>query len=100
MRSSTAHPDHPLAEETLNNLATHYVLASDDEQAATTLDELYARFPAGPHANRAAWRAGWWKYKAGEYARPRASSNRPRRRFHMMTTGRRGSTGPRGPTSD
>jgi soluble lytic murein transglycosylase len=62
-----AHPDHPLAEETLNNLATHYVLASDDEQAATTLGELYARFPAGPHANRAAWRAGWWKYKAGEY---------------------------------
>jgi soluble lytic murein transglycosylase len=62
-----AHPDHPLAEETLNNLATHYVLASDDEQAAVTLGELYSRFPTGPHANRAAWRTGWWKYKAGEY---------------------------------
>ncbi len=62
-----AYPADPMAEETLNNLATHYVLANDDEQAAAMLDELYSRFPTGPHANRAAWRSGWWKYKAAEY---------------------------------
>ena len=42
-----AHPGSVLAEEALNNLATHYVLVGDDEQAAQVLAELYARFPDG-----------------------------------------------------
>jgi len=63
-----AHPTDPLAEEALNDLATHYVLSDDDGKAAAVLAELYARFPAGPHADRAAWRAGWWAYKSGDNA--------------------------------
>ena len=63
-----AYPTHPLAEETLSELATHYVLANDDGKAAEVLTELYDRFPSGVHADRAAWRAGWWDYKSGAYA--------------------------------
>jgi soluble lytic murein transglycosylase len=63
-----AHPTDPLAEETLNDLATYYVHSDDDATAASVLSELYTRFPSGPHADRAAWRSGWWAYKAGNYA--------------------------------
>jgi soluble lytic murein transglycosylase len=62
-----AHPSHALAEEALNNLATHYVLLNEDEKAAAVFEELYTRFPIGLHANRAAWRAGWADYKAARY---------------------------------
>jgi soluble lytic murein transglycosylase len=60
-------PDSSWAEEALNNLATHYILADDDEQADATFRELYAKFPQGAHAERAAWKAGWWAYKHGRY---------------------------------
>jgi soluble lytic murein transglycosylase len=63
-----AHPADPLAEDALNDLGTHYVLTGDDAKAAGVLSELYARFPTGAHADRAAWRAGWWAYKTGDYA--------------------------------
>lgn len=56
------------AEETLNNLARHYVLLNDDAQAAAFYAELYEKFPKGAQAERAAWRAGWWQYKLGNYA--------------------------------
>lgn len=62
-----AHPAHALAEETLNSLGTHFILTDDDEKAAAVLGELYSRFPQGSHADRAAWRAGWWAYKTGDY---------------------------------
>jgi soluble lytic murein transglycosylase len=61
-------PDSSWAEEALNNLGTYYILQNDDETAAKTFDELYAKFPTGPRAERAAWKAGWWSYKNGEYA--------------------------------
>ena len=56
------------AEEALNNLATHYVVQNDDEQADTTLREMYGRFPTGQYAERAAWQIGWRAYKSGRYA--------------------------------
>jgi soluble lytic murein transglycosylase len=62
-----AHPTDVLAEEALNNLGTHYVLIGDDEKAAQVLAELYGRFPTGAHANRAAWRTGWFDYKTGKF---------------------------------
>ena len=61
-------PDSSWAEEALNNLGTHYILANDDEAAAETFRELYARFPTGTHAERAAWKYGWWSYKTGNHA--------------------------------
>ncbi len=57
-----AYPGNSWAEETLNDLATHFIIADQDEQADAVFRELYATFPKGPHAERAAWRAGWWAY--------------------------------------
>jgi soluble lytic murein transglycosylase len=57
-----AYPESSWAEEALNNLATHYILIDDDEQADAVFREMYAKFPKGSHAERAAWRAGWWAY--------------------------------------
>jgi soluble lytic murein transglycosylase len=61
----TAIPDSSWTEEALNNLATHFILVDEDELAAAVFRELYAKFPKGPHAERAAWRAGWWAYSHG-----------------------------------
>jgi soluble lytic murein transglycosylase len=61
-------PESPWAEETLNNLATHYILASDPARAAEVFGEQYAKFPTGARAERAAWRRGWWDYKEANYA--------------------------------
>ena len=56
------------AEETLNNLASHFIVNNDDEQADQVFRTLYARFPKGRYAERAAWKIGWWAYKHGRYA--------------------------------
>jgi peptidoglycan lytic transglycosylase len=61
-------PDSSWSEEALNNLGTYYILKNDDAAAAQAFAELYRRFPGGPRAERAAWKAGWWSYKNGEYA--------------------------------
>lgn len=55
------------AEEALNNLATHFILTDDDDAAETIFNEMLTRFPAGRNAARAAWRSGWWAYRAGHY---------------------------------
>jgi soluble lytic murein transglycosylase len=51
----------------LNDLATYYILANEDQNAATVFDEMYRRFPRGTYADRAAWKAGWWAYRAGDH---------------------------------
>jgi len=61
-------PDSSWSEEALNNLGTYYILSNEDELAARAFSELYERFPGGSRAERAAWKAGWWSYKNGEYA--------------------------------
>ena len=61
-------PESSWAEETLNNLGTHYIVTNDDEAAAATFREQYAKFPRGLHAERAAWKCGWWTYTTGDYA--------------------------------
>ena len=58
-----AFPDDSWAEEALNNLATHYILADDDERADATFREILERFPQGRHAQRAAWKVGWTAYR-------------------------------------
>ena len=60
--------DPTFAERALNDLAAFHTLANDDEQAAAAFAELYRRFPSGAFAERAAWKSGWWAYKAGEFA--------------------------------
>ena len=56
------------AEDALNDLATQYIRQDEDEKADETLRELYARFPTGRYAERAAWKIGWWAYRNGNYA--------------------------------
>ncbi len=61
------YPTSPLAEAALNDLATHYILANDDGRAAVVFTEMYAKYPGGAFADRAAWRAGWWAYRQGNH---------------------------------
>jgi len=61
-------PDSTWAAETLNNLATHYVIVDDDPAADGVFRELFRRFPESRYAERAAWKIGWWAYKNGQFA--------------------------------
>lgn len=56
------------AESALNDLGTHYILTDDDDKAAAVFTEQYDRFPAGPFAGRAAWKAGWQAFATGKYS--------------------------------
>jgi soluble lytic murein transglycosylase len=60
-------PTQSWAEEALNNLATHYILQSDDAKADEAFRELYEKFPTGHYAERAAWKIGWFAYRNGRY---------------------------------
>ncbi|MBE3073096.1 MAG: transglycosylase SLT domain-containing protein, partial [Acidobacteria bacterium] len=60
-------PDSGWAEEALNALASHFVVIEEDERADATFREILAKYPNGRHAERAAWKAGWWAYKHGRY---------------------------------
>jgi soluble lytic murein transglycosylase len=61
-------PADPLAETTLFDMSQYFTRADDDARAAAVAADAYHRFPMGAHADRMAWRAGWWAYKQGEYA--------------------------------
>jgi soluble lytic murein transglycosylase len=61
-------PDSEWAAETLNNLASHYILDDDDAQADRVFRELRQRFPTHRHGERAAWRIGWFAYRDGRFA--------------------------------
>ena len=61
-------PDSSWAEEALNNLGTYHILRNEDAEAARAFAEVYEKFPSGSRAERAAWKAGWWSYKNGDYA--------------------------------
>ena len=82
-RLVTGFPSQSWAEEALNNLATYYILQSDDDTADETFRELYEKFPTGRYAERAAWKIGWSSYRKGRYADTtrvfeRAASDFPR----------------------
>ena len=61
-------PDSTWSDEALNNLGTYYILANQDDLAAQAFRESYEKFPTGQHAERVAWKYGWWAYKTGNYA--------------------------------
>jgi len=67
------HPDSSWAEETLNNLASHYVTVEDDEEADRVFRELARRFPRGRYGDRAAWKIGWQAYKQDQFAEAAAT---------------------------
>jgi soluble lytic murein transglycosylase len=59
--------DSVFIERALNELGTYYILQDEDEKAADLFADYYKRYPQGVFADRAAWRAGWWAYKHGEF---------------------------------
>jgi soluble lytic murein transglycosylase len=61
-------PNESWAEEALNNLATHQIVENDDAAADATFREMFAKYPGGHYAERAAWKIGWWAYKNAQYA--------------------------------
>jgi len=67
-RLANEFPTQTWAEEALNNLATQYIVQSDDEHADEVFREMHEKFPMGHYAERAAWKIGWWAYKNGRYA--------------------------------
>jgi len=62
------YPNSPFAEEVLNNLASAYIIDDQDEDADTVFREILNRYPAGRFAERAAWKAGWWAYRQGQFS--------------------------------
>lgn len=60
-------PQESWAEETLNNLATHYILVDEDERAMEVFAEILRAYPLSAHAPRAAWRTGWWAYRKRQF---------------------------------
>ena len=63
-----AHPESPWAEDALNSLASHHIQGDDDAAADVVFRELYRRYPRSRHAERAAWKIGWWAYRQGAFA--------------------------------
>jgi soluble lytic murein transglycosylase len=58
----------PFAEETLNTLATHFIVADEDDRADEVFRLIIERYPAGRFSERAYWRSGWWAYRDGRFA--------------------------------
>jgi soluble lytic murein transglycosylase len=61
------HGADPFVEAALNDLGSFYIITNDDELAAGVFREMYARFPTGAFADRAAWKAGWWAYRQRDF---------------------------------
>ena len=62
------YPDSPWAAETLDDLASYYVVDDQDEEADRVFRELLDRFPHHRHSERAAWKVGWTAYRTGKLA--------------------------------
>ena len=55
------------AAETLNGLASHYLVVDEDADADVVFRELATRFPRHRYAERAAWKAGWAAYRTRRF---------------------------------
>ena len=60
-------PSSEWAAETLNSLASHYVVIDEDAEADLVFRELAQKFPKHRHAERAAWKAGWAAYRSRRF---------------------------------
>jgi soluble lytic murein transglycosylase len=62
------HPDSPWAAETLDDLASFYVVDDRDDEADRVFRELLDRFPRHRYSERAAWKVGWAAYRSKSFA--------------------------------
>lgn len=60
-------PTSEWAAETLNSLASHYLVVDEDAEADVVFRELAQRFPRHRYAERAAWKAGWTAYRSRRF---------------------------------
>jgi soluble lytic murein transglycosylase len=60
-------PTSSWAEDALNQLASYWIVANEDEQADQVFHELVSRFPSGRYSERARWKIGWWAYRHDRY---------------------------------
>jgi soluble lytic murein transglycosylase len=58
-------PDSTWAEDALNSLVTWYLQDKSDEEIEAIVREQFERYPKGRYSERAAWKAGWFAYRAG-----------------------------------
>ena len=61
------HPESDWAAETLNNLASYYIVADRDAEADAVFRELLKRFPRHRYSERAAWKSGWTAYRLDNF---------------------------------
>lgn len=62
------HVGSPFAEEALNNLASHFIIADEDARAEEIFKLIIERYPSGRFTERAYWRSGWWAYRDERFA--------------------------------
>jgi soluble lytic murein transglycosylase len=60
-------PNSPFADEVLNDLASKYIVDDENGKAEAIFREIIERYPSGRFAERAAWKAGWWAYRARRF---------------------------------
>ncbi len=70
------HLSSPFAEEALNNLASHFIIADEDARAEEVFKLIIERYPTGRFTERAYWRSGWWAYRDERFAEAAALFDR------------------------
>jgi soluble lytic murein transglycosylase len=63
-----AFPDSSWAADVLNHLASYFIVADRDADALEAFKRLLNGHPASRHAERAAWKLGWARYRDGGFA--------------------------------
>ena len=62
------HPDSQWAAETLDDLASFYIIDDQDDEADRVFRELLDLFPKHRYAERAAWKVGWEAYRQQKFS--------------------------------
>ncbi len=62
------YPDSPWAAETLDDLASYYIIDDEDDDADRVFRELLDRFPRHRYAERASWKVGWEAYRRQKFS--------------------------------
>ena len=62
------YPESPWAAETLDDLASYYIIDDQDDEADRVFRELLDRFPRHRYSERAAWKVGWEAYRSEKFA--------------------------------